>query len=171
MNLKKAFEQGKFLDIVSCAEDATTPEDRLILGISLFKLGRDNEALGIFDEISRDVEQLVKVQYYMAQVYSQQGDMESARQCLKRYSAFYPDDDEAQDILLAPEGKDSLMSEPSVDLAKIYAQQGHYEESLDIYARVLKTSGADPGIKKEALNVQDRHILKTLETWLERIKR
>jgi len=171
MDFKKAFDEGKFLDIVSAADSAATHQERLMLGISLFKLGRDNEALRIFDEIASDVEQLVKVHYYMALVYSQQGDMESAQQCLKRYTAFYPDDDEAQEILSTPEDKDSLMSEPSVDLAKIYAQQGHYDEALDIYARVLKKPGQEPEIRKEALHVQDMYIMKTLETWLERIKK
>lgn len=171
MDLKKAFEQGKFLDIVSHADDATTPEDRLILGISMFKLGRDNEALAVFGELSRHVERLVKAHYYMALIYSQKGDMDSAQESLKRYSVFYPDDDEARDILAAPNGKDSLMSEPSVDLAKIYAQQGHFEEALGIYDRVLKTPGHEPELTKEAMHVQDMYVLKTLEKWLERIKK
>ena len=171
MDFKKAFAEGKFLDIASAADSAATNQERLILGISLFKLGRDREALKIFDEIAKDVEQLVKAHYYMARIYSQQGDMDSARQCLNKYTIFYPDDDEADDILEATGEKNSLMSEPSLDLAKIYAQQGHYEEALDIYARVLKTSPKEPELKKDALHVQDMYILKTLETWLERIKK
>ena len=114
---------------------------------------------------------MVKAHYYMARIYSQQGDMESAQECLRKYSCFYPDDDEARDILETPEESKTLLSEPSLGLAKIYAQQGHYEEALDIYARVLKTPGQEPELKKEALHVQDMYILKTLETWLERIKK
>lgn len=173
MDLKKAFEQGRFLDIVACTDEVTAPEDRLLIGISMFKLGRDNEALRIFNEIARNVENLVKACYYMALIYSRQGDMGSARHNLDRYSVFHPEDDEARDILCASEGRDSLMSEASADLARIYAQQGHFEEALDIYARVLAVSGdnADPDMKKDALNVQDMYILKTLETWLERLQK
>ena len=171
MDFKKAFDEGKFLDIASAGDSAATYQERLLLGISLFKLGRDSEALRIFDEIARDVEHMVKAHYYMARIYSQQGDMESAQECLRKYSCFYPDDDEARDILETPEESKTLLSEPSLGLAKIYAQQGHYEEALDIYARVLKTPGQEPELKKEALHVQDMYILKTLETWLERIKK
>jgi tetratricopeptide (TPR) repeat protein len=171
MDFKKVLDEGKFLDIASAADSAANNQERLILGIALFKLGRDNEALKIFDEIAKDVEHLVKSHYYMALIYSQQGDMDSAQQCLKKYTSFYPDDDEAYDILEAPGEKNTLMSEPSLDLAKIYAQQGHYEEALDIYARVLKKPEKEPELKKDALHVQDMYILKTLETWLERIKK
>jgi tetratricopeptide (TPR) repeat protein len=171
MDFKKAFNEGKFLDIASEAQSAITPEEKLILGISLFKLGRDNDALGIFGAISSELEHMVKALFYMAKIYSQQGDMDSAKECLKKYTVFYPDDDEAHDILELPADKDALVSEPSVELAKIYAQQGHYEEALDIYSRLLKSSDQAPEVKKEAHNTQDKYILKTLETWLERIKR
>jgi len=173
MDLKKAFDEGKFLDIVTASQSATTKQERLMLGISLFKLGRNEEALSVLDEIAKDVEHLVKSLYYMALIYSQQGDFDSAEHCLNRYTAFYPDDDEARDILEKPAKKTSegMVSEPSVELAKIYAQQGHYEDALNIYADILKTSADDPGLKKEALKVQDLYLLKNLEKWLERLKK
>jgi tetratricopeptide (TPR) repeat protein len=171
MDFKKAFDEGKFLDIASQAQSAVTSDEKLILGISLFKLGRDNDALGIFDAISRELEHMVKALFYMARIYSQQGDMDSAGECLRKYTAFCPDDDEAHDILESPADKDTLVSEPSVELAKIYAQQGHYEEALDIYSSLLKSSDQPPEVNKEARNTQDMYILKTLETWLERIKK
>ena len=171
MDFKKAFDDGRFLAIASAGDSAATNEERLIVGISLFKLGRDNEASIIFDQIAKDVEHLVKAHYYMALIYSQQGDMESARQCLDKYMSFYPDDDEAYDMLEAAGDKNPLVNEPSLGLATIYAQQGHYEEALDIYADVLKKSDQEPELKKKALRVQDMYILKTLETWLERMKK
>lgn len=171
MDLKKAFDEGRFFDIVSAAPSPSSPEEKLILGISLYKLGRDEEALSVFDEIAREAEKMMKALYYQGLIYRQQGDLERAKHCLSRYALFYPDDDEAQDILDAPEEEGSLLSEPSVELAKIYAMQGHYEEALDIYARVQQTAALAPDVRKEALGVQDIYILKTLETWLKRLKK
>lgn len=171
MDFKKAFNEGKFLDIASQAQSATTPEEKLVLGISMFKLGRDKDALDIFDAISKELEHMAKALFYMARIYSQQGDIDSAKECLKKYTAFCPDDDEAHDILESQADKDALVNEPSVELAKIYAQQGHYEEALDIYSRLMKSSDQAPEVKKQAYNTQDMYVLKTLETWLERLKR
>jgi len=66
---------------------------------------------------------------------------------------------------------ESLMKEPSIDLAKIYAQQGHYEQALDIYTQVDKLSGLDGEARQEAGNVQDLYIMRTLQGWLERLKK
>ena len=172
MDFEKAFDAGEFLEIVSASDRVQTSREKLILGISLFKLGRNSEAMRVLKEIEEEIEHLVKALYCMARIHSRQGDYDAAELALMRYAAFYPDDDEARDILERPgEKEEGMVSEPSAELARIYAQQGHYEESLNIFADLLKTSADDPELKKEAFKVQDRYLLKSLEQWLERLKK
>ncbi|HHO75880.1 MAG TPA: tetratricopeptide repeat protein [Deltaproteobacteria bacterium] len=172
MDFEKAFDRGEFLEIASASDRVRTSRERLILGISLFKLGRNSEAMSVLKEIEEEIEHLVKALYYMARIHSRQHEYDAAELALIRYTAFYPDDDEARDILERPdENEEGMVSEPSAELARIYAQQGHYEEALNIFADLLKTSAQDPELKKEALKVQDRYLLKSLEQWLERLKK
>jgi len=174
MDFEKAFDRGEFLEIVSASERVQTSRERLILGISLFKLGRNSEALTVLKEIEEEIEHLVKALYYLARIHSQRDDHDAAELALIRYAAFHPDDDEARDILERPgsaEKEEGMVSEPSAELARIYAQQGHYEDALNIFADLLKTSADDPALKEEALKVQNRYLLKSLEQWLERLKK
>jgi tetratricopeptide (TPR) repeat protein len=170
-NVKIAFEEGRFLDVVRAAKYRRNPEDRLLLGISLFKIGREGEALDVLGKIAGLAEGLIKSFYYLAVIYNQKDDVLQARAYLQKYLVFHPEDDEARDLLDLHEAPDMLMNEPSLELAKIYAQQGHYEQALDIYAQVDKIAGLDDTAKHEAGNAQNLYIMKTLHGWLERLKK
>jgi tetratricopeptide (TPR) repeat protein len=170
-NVKIAFEEGRFLDVVRSAKYRRNPEDKLLLGISLFKLGREGEALDVLSKVAGQAEGLIKSFYYLALIYNQKEDVLQAKSYLQKYLAFHPEDDEARDMLEQQEVPERLMKEPSIELAKIYAQQGHYEQALDIYAQVDKTTGLDDSAQKEAGNTQNLFIMKTLNGWLERIKK
>ena len=168
MDIKKAFEEGRFLDIVGSSDFLTSYEERLILGQSLIKLGRDSEALAVFQELYREIEHRIKSLFYLAEIHQRQGDDESARFYLTRYQAFHPDDDEAADLMEAVQ-RPSMMMEPSLELARLYGKQGHFSQALDIYSGLLMTS-MDPEVRSEALKIQNLSIIKTLEGWLERLK-
>ncbi len=170
-NVKSAFEDGRFLDVVRAAKYRRNPEDRLLLGISLLKLGREGDALDVLGKIADQADGLIKSFYYLAIIHNKRGDEALARECLQKYLAFYPDDDEARDLLESHQAPDVLMKEPSLDLAKIYAQQGHYEQALDIYTQVDKMDGLDDECRREAGDVQDLYIMRTLQGWLERLKK
>lgn len=170
-NVKIAYEEGRFLDVVRAAKYRRNPEDRLLLGISLLKLGREADALDVLGKIADQADGLIKSFYYLALIHNQRGDDVLAKACLQKYLAFYPEDDEARDLLEKQQPAESLMKEPSIDLAKIYAQQGHYEQALDIYTQVDKLSGLDGEARQEAGNVQDLYIMRTLQGWLERLKK
>jgi tetratricopeptide (TPR) repeat protein len=170
-NVKIAFEEGRFLDVVRSAKYRRNPEDKLLLGISLFKLGREGEALDVLSKVAGQAEGLIKSFYYLALIYNQKEDVLQAKSYLQKYLAFHPEDDEARDLLEQQEVPEMLMKEPSLELAKIYAQQGHYEQALDIYAQVDKTTGLDYSALQEAGNTQNLFIMKTLNGWLERIKK
>ena len=168
VDIRKAFEEGRFLDIVGSSDFLTSYEERLTLGKSLIKLGRDSEALAVFMEMSREIENRIKSLFYIAEIYHRLGDEESARFYLARYLAFRPDDDEAADLMEAVQ-ETPMMMEPSLELARIYSRQGHFSQALDIYSGLLMTS-MDPEVREEALKVQNLSIIKTLEGWLERLK-
>jgi len=168
VDIKKAFEEGRFLDIVGSSDFLTSYEERLILGQSLVRLGRDSEALSVFQELYREIEHRLKSLYYMAEIHQRQGDDESARFYLTRYLAFRPDDDEAADLMEAVQGP-SMLTEPSLELARLYGRQGHFSQALDIYSALIMTS-MDPEVRNEALKIQNLSIIKTLEGWLDRLK-
>ena len=170
-DVKTAFDEGRYLQIVQAAEGCSSPEDRLMLGISLFKLGKANEALDVLGNVAAQAEHLTKALYYLALIYRQRGDEGIAKACLQKYLAFFPDDDEAHDLIESSGSPQSLMKEPSAQLARIYAQQGHFEQALDIYIQVENMNGLDDDSLKEAHQAQDMYILKTLQGWLERVKR
>ena len=169
MDIKKAFEEGRFLDIAGSSDFLTSYEERIILGKSLVKLGRDSEALAVFQELYREIEHRITSLFHLAEIHQRMGDDESARFYLERYLAFRPDDDEAADLMDAVQ-EGPMMMEPSIELARLYGRQGHYAQALDIYAGLLLTS-MDPEVRNEALKVQNLSIIKTLEGWLERLKR
>jgi len=170
-NVKSAFEEGRFLDVVRAAKYRRNPEDRLLMGISMLKLGREADALDVLSKIADQADGLIRSFYYLAVIHKQRGDEEQARACLRKYLAFYPDDDEARDLLEEPQATGDLMKEPSIELAKIYAQQGHYEQALDIYNEVDRLAGLDDETRREAGDVQDLFIMRTLQGWLERLKK
>jgi len=169
--MNEAFERGDFLAVVESADVAFDPKEKLLVGISLFKLGRLSDAMKVFLEISDIVSDLAKVFYYMALIHKEKGNLDSARFCLEQYTPFYPDDDEALGILDTGQEEQELVSEPSMELARIYAAQGHFEQALDIYRDMLKDSALDPETKKEAHRVQAMHIIKVLDGWLERVNK
>lgn len=168
MDIKKKFEEGRFLEIAGMSDFLTSYEERMILGKSLLKLGRDTEALTVFQEMYREIEHRIKSLYYIADIHQRLGSDETARFYLERYLAFCPEDDEAADLMDVVQ-EPPMMMEPSLELARIYGRQGHYAQALDIYAGLLMTS-MDPEVKNEALKVQNLSIIKTLEQWLGRIK-
>jgi len=171
MDMKKAFEQGLYGEIADNPEGVSSSEDRLMLGIALFKLGRKKQAMQVFNEIASEINTLAKVFYYMGSISRDLRDTEQAGIYLERYLQFYPDDDEAYDLMNEPEHDEGFVDVPTIPLARIYAQQGHYEQALGIYSRLLKETDTDAETRKEAHDVQDRYIIHTLETWLERLKK
>ena len=170
--IKKAFDEGRFVDVVQGRSLCKSPEQKLMLGIALFKLGRSQEAFNILVRIAEKTQILTKAFYYLALLYRHRGDEDIAKDCLHKYLAFNPNDDEAYDLMNPPgSGTETLVSEPSVQLAKVYAQQGHYEQALDIYAQVDKMSGLDNDSLEDAHQVQNLHIMKTLQGWLEKVEK
>lgn len=169
MDMQQAFDRGDFLAVVESADKAGSPEEKLLVGISLFKLGKLSEAMEVLREVSDTARELARAFFFMAQIHMERGETESAQFCIDQYIPFYPDDDEALDILQSGQQLPPLISEPSLELAKLYAAQGHFKEALDIYVDLLKTSMSDPEVRKEARRVQAMYIIKTLEGWLEKM--
>ncbi len=168
-DILKAFNEGRYLDVIAASDSLDDPEDRLLLGIACYKMGRMHKAREIFEDISVLVSSLIRAQYYMAMIYQAQGAPEAARACVERYTLFHPDDDEALDLLDQTQPEEALLWEASPELAKLYASQGHYRQALDIYAALVDDSD-DGSLRREALKVQQMHIIKTLESWRERMK-
>jgi tetratricopeptide (TPR) repeat protein len=175
MDIRTTFEQGAFLEVADAAALAQTPEDRLMVGISLFKVGRETDAMVVFRELADRVRDLARAFYYMALIHRGRGETDAAKSCIDLYLHFYPDDDEALDLFPEEDGEGAevppLMSEASPELAKIYADQGHYGQALGIYSRLLKGSDPDPQVRIEADRVQAMYLIKTLEGWLERTRK
>ncbi|MEA2102585.1 MAG: tetratricopeptide repeat protein [Thermodesulfobacteriota bacterium] len=170
MGFKKLFDQGDFAGICDAGAMAQSPEERLMLGIAYLRLKRSSEAEAIFEAINSEVFSLVKAEYYMAQIHLQRGESEKAGVCIDRYLAYYPDDDEARDLADGTlEGDDSLVDVASPGLAELYAGQGHYEKALDIYADLIFDQD-EPQVRNKAEKVQNKFIVQTLESWIERIK-
>lgn len=170
--VQKAFDEGRLLDVVRAAKSRKNPVDKLLSGISLYRLGRFGEALEVLEKVSDETVSLVRGLYYLSLIHRKRGDDDRARVCLERYLAFYPEDDEARDLLeIVDAGREELMMEPSVDLARVYAQQGHYEQALDIYTRVDHMGVLDDEARNDALKVQNLFLMKTLEGWLVRLKK
>jgi tetratricopeptide (TPR) repeat protein len=170
--MRKAFDEGRFLDVVQGRNLCKSHEQKLMLGISLFKLGRTQEAFAILEKIGEKTEHLAKVFYYLALIHKSRGDEETASSYLQKYMVFYPDDDDALDQIDSRESEsESLLKEPSVQLAKVYAQQGHYEQALDIYSQVDKITGLDDDALKDAHQVENLYIMKTLQGWLEKVEK
>jgi len=168
--MRKAFDEGRFLEVVQGRNLCKSNEQKLMLGISLFKVGRTQEAFSVLEKVAEKTGQLAKVFYYMALIQRSRGHEENARDCLEKYLAFYPDDDEALDIVETQESDpEKLVKEPSVHLARVYAQQGHYEQALDIYSQVDKLTGLDDETLKDAHQVENLYIMKTLQGWLEKV--
>ncbi len=169
MDIKTSFSEGKYQEIVDAASGIREPEDMLVLGISYYRLGRLDDALSVFQDISGKIERLSKALFYMARIYMDLRHMDSARSYLDRYLSLNPDDDEARNMLEhAPYGEDMVM-EPSLQLARLYADQGHLEKALEIY-RVIIKDGAGEEIRDEALKTQNTYIIKVLQGWLEALK-
>lgn len=170
--VQRAFDEGRLLDVVRAAKTRKNPEDKLLSGISLYKLGRFSEALEVLEKVSDQAQSLARALYYLSLIHRKRGDNDQARICLERYLAFYPDDDDAKDHLeTGIADYDELMKEPSIELARIYAQQGHYEQALDIYNQVKHLGVLDDTARQDAMNVQNLYLMKTLEGWLVRLKK
>lgn len=170
--VQRAFDEGRLLDVVRAAKTRKNPDDKLLSGISLYKLGRFSEALEVLEKVSDQAQSLVRALYYLSLIHRKRGDDDRARICLERYLAFYPEDDEAKDLFeIVDAYREEFMMEPSVDLARVYAQQGHYEQALDIYTQVDHMGVLDEEARQDALNVQNLYLMKTLEGWLVRLKK
>ncbi|HOJ13473.1 MAG TPA: tetratricopeptide repeat protein [Deltaproteobacteria bacterium] len=171
--VQKAFDEGRYLDVIKAARTRKNPEDKLLAGISLYRLSRFAEARDVLEKVSALTKSLATAEYYLALIHGKEGDDDAYRACLERYLAYHPDDDEARDLL---EGdtmlrREEFVTEPSVELARIYAQQGHYEQALDIYSRLAESRGLDEDARRHASAVQNLYIMKTLEEWLVRLRK
>ncbi|MEA3224264.1 MAG: hypothetical protein U9P49_14015 [Thermodesulfobacteriota bacterium] len=169
MDIKRAFDEGRFLDIADAADEIKNIEGRFMLAISLYKLGRSKDALDVFTYVYKHIDSLIRTLFYMGAIYKDLGDMDSAEKFIGDYLAFRPDDDEAKDVLSSRDTSE-LMSVPSLELARLYSKQGHFRQAVDIYSK-LPASSKDPEIKKEAVGTQNMYIIKTLEGWLEGLSR
>lgn len=170
MNMQEAFDRGDYLGVADSAPAAATPEEKLLVAVSLLRIGRASEAMEYFRELSDLVKRLSKAFLYMAQIHGDRGEPETAVFCLERYALFYPDDDEAAALLEEREGEAPLVADASPELARIYASQGHYEQALDIYVSLMEKGALEPEMEREAHRVQSMHVVKTLEGWLERLR-
>ncbi len=169
MDMVKAFDEGDFLAIIENAAAAVSTEERLMLGIAYYKSGREQDALQVLEGLNIELEKLSKGLFYMGRIYAGIGEPDKARQSLERYLVFYPDDDEARDLLDAADDEPcEMLEEASAELGLLYAQQGHYVEALDVFEKVLETEDNEE-LRAEARKTQEKYIIKTLETWLERL--
>lgn len=168
MDIKKAFAEGKYLEIIEAADGIATTREKIILGMSLMKTGDYQQAALILAGIEAQIDEIIDALKQLGVVYAKMGEADLSRRCIERYLAFKPDDDEAMDLL---EGgaEDVLVSGQSIELARIYAAQGLYEQALDIFAS-LEEIKTDAEIRKEATDVQRMFIIRTLEEWLGRLK-
>lgn len=141
----------------------------MLLGMSYQNLGRDQQAMSVFEGLAREIDNRVKSLFHLARIYDRQGNREAAQETIKKYLAFCPDDDEALDLLQDEEEDGPFIQEASLPLAQLYARQGHYKEAVDIYA-ALKLGEMDGQIRQEARQAERQYIIKTLESWLERLK-
>lgn len=168
VDIKKAFAEGRYLDIIEASSEITTTRDKIILGMSLMKMGEYQQAALILAGIEAQIDEMVDALKHLGTVYAKMGESDLSRRCIERYIAFRPEDDEALDLLEGtPETE--MVSGQSIELARVYAAQGLYEQSLDIFA-ALEEIRTDAGVKKEATDIQKLFIIKTLEEWLGRIK-
>ncbi|OPZ61050.1 MAG: hypothetical protein BWY87_00073 [Deltaproteobacteria bacterium ADurb.Bin510] len=166
MGLKEAFAAGDYLTVA--ASEPAGVEDRLLVATALYRLGREREALRQFGAVEESLESLTRGLLIAARLHLDQGDSGAATRLLERYLAFFPDDDEARDLLEGgAAADDALVAAASPELARIYAQQGHYAQALGIYAQVLPQ---DATLRDEALRTQNLFVVKTLEGWLERLR-
>ena len=170
MNMQEAFDRGDFLSVAEAAPAAATPEEKLLAGVSLLRIGRASEAMECFRELSGLVKTLSKAFLHMARIHRDRGEHETAVFWLERYALFYPDDDEAATLLEERAGEAPLVGDASPELARIYASQGHYGQALDIYASLREKGALEPEEEREARRVQGMHVVKTLEGWLERLR-
>lgn len=166
MALKALYEAGDYLAVASA--EVASSEDRLLVASALSRLGRDSEALKHFSQLEDEIGQLVRGLLTEARILIAQENYPAAERLLERYLAFFPDDDEARDLLEGGQEEDVMVAAASPALARIYAQQGHYSQALGIYAQVLP---ADASVRKEAVKTQNLFVVKTLEGWLERLKK
>jgi len=169
LDIKNAFVHGRYLEIIEASDQISSNEDKILLGMSLMRMGEHQQAAFVLAGIESQIEEMIEVLKHLGIVYANMGEPDLSKRCIERYLAFRPDDDEALDYL---EGipETAFVSEKSVELARIYASQGQYEMSLDIYAGLeeLKT---DEEIRKDALDVQRLFIIKTLEEWVGRLNK
>jgi tetratricopeptide (TPR) repeat protein len=167
VDIKKAFAEGKYLEIIEASTEISTTQEKIILGMSLMRMGDYEQAALILAGIEAKIDEMIDALKHLGIVYAKMGEPDLSRRCIERYIAFRPEDDEALDLLEGvPENK--LVSGKSVELARIYASQGLYEQSLHIFA-VLDEIRTDSEIRKEAIDVQKLFIIKTLEEWLGRL--
>jgi tetratricopeptide (TPR) repeat protein len=169
MDMQEAFDQGDFLGVAESAHLARTPEEKLLVALSMLKIGKVSDALGFFREISDLVIRLSKSFLYMAQIHHEKNEPETAKFCIERYLIFYPDDDEAYALLHAKDEEPPMVVDASPELARVYAVQGHFEKALDIYVNLLRNGDLDQEAEKEARKVQTMYLIKTLEGWLEKL--
>jgi tetratricopeptide (TPR) repeat protein len=171
MNMREAFDRGDFLSVAELAPAARTPDEKLMVAVSLLRLGKTGDAMDYFRELADLVKDLSKAFLYMAQVHRDRNEPETAKFCVERYLIFYPDDDEAYALLHGEEEEAPMVGAASPELARVYASQGHFEQALDIYVELGKAGQLDTETEREARKVQTMHVMKTLEGWLERLKR
>jgi tetratricopeptide (TPR) repeat protein len=168
MDVKKAFAEGKYLEIIEASSEILTTQDKIILGMSLMRMGEYEHAAIILAGIEAQIDEMVDALKHLGIVYAKMGETDLSKRCIERYIAFRPEDDEALDLLEGVPENNVLVSGQSVELARIYASQGLYEQSLDIFA-MLDEIKTDAEIRKEAIGVQKLFIIKTLEEWLGRL--
>jgi tetratricopeptide (TPR) repeat protein len=168
VDIKKAFAEGRYLEIIEASNEISTTRDKIILGMSLMKMGEYQQAALILAGIEAQIDEMVDALKHLGAVYAKMGEADLSRRCIERYIAFRPEDDEALDLLEGvPESE--MVSGQSIELARVYAAQGLYEQSLDIFA-ALDEIRTNAEVKKEATEIQKMFIIKTLEEWLGRLK-
>jgi len=151
---------------------------RIILGSSLIKNGKADEALNVLKSVEDDIIKWSNVFGCLGDIYHEKGITEKAIKDYQRFILLNPDSPATKDVYakldcltsstttqddLMPEESDGRIEDVSPDfytitLAELYKKQGHLETASKILKGILK---ADPG------NIKAAEILKDVKTALE----
>ncbi|MDO9530170.1 MAG: tetratricopeptide repeat protein [Syntrophales bacterium] len=150
---------------------------RIILGSSLIKNGKTDEALKVLKSVEEDIIKWSNVFECLGDIYQEKGITEKAIKDYQRFVSLNPDSPITKDVSakldyltssttqddLIPEELDDSIEDVSPDfytitLAELYKKQGHLETAGKILKEILK---ADPG------NIKAAEILNELKAALE----
>ncbi len=150
---------------------------RIILGSSLIKNGKTDEALKVLKSVEDDIIKWSNVFEYLGDIYQERGTIEKAIRYYQNFISLNPDSTIAKDVFSKLDRLTSITDENAfitektddsiehvspdfytITLAELYKKQGHIETANKILKGILK---ADPG------NIKASEMLNDLEATLE----